>query len=87
MAVAVAGGGGDGLADLGFAQGVRTAGADGRAVGLPGVGDGAQAVRVQQAVAGGEQLALGGGAGDADPAAGRVVALLARSWHVRKRRK
>ena len=48
------------LADLGFGQDIGRAAADHHAIGLPGVGDGAQAVRVSQGVARSERVALAG---------------------------
>src|SRR5439155_509914 len=75
VAVGVAGDDGDGLADLGFGEREGRAGgaADVGAVGLPLVGHRAQAVGVGQRVAGGQNLALLGGAADRDGAGGQII--------------
>ncbi len=75
MDIGITGDCGDGLADFGFAQGVgRGCGAtDSDAVSLPLIADDAQAIRIGQGMAGGQDLVLGRRAADRDIAGGSIV--------------
>ena len=75
MAVGVAGGDADGLADLRFGQRETAGGgtADGDAVGLPLVTDAAEAIDVGEGVRGRQRLVLGGGTADAHGAGRQVI--------------